>query len=57
MNTVLVQMKHVSSGQPVLEHIESNPAVLLESPKTGWPICLANYFDVFLTVDVFYEKV
>ena len=22
-------MRHVSSGQPVLEHIESNPAVLL----------------------------
>ena len=49
-------MKHVSSGQPVIEHIESNPAVLLKSPQTVWSTGLVNYFDILLTVDVFYEK-
>ena len=50
-------MKHVSSGQPVIEHIESNPAVPLKSPQIVWPTGLVNYFDILLTVDVFYEKV
>ena len=41
-------MKHVSSGQPVIEHIESNPAVLLKSPQTVWSTGLVNYFDILL---------
>ena len=45
-------VKHVSSGQPVLEHIESNPAVLSESTQTVWHIGLANYFDVLFAMDV-----
>ena len=50
-------LRHVHCRQPVLEHIESHPAVLLKSPQTVWPTGLVNYFDILLTVDVFYEKV